>query len=247
MEQDNKEFNIEKKEPELPAPDQEPEAAEIEEPSQVTETEEALEAQEEPVDDIEESLQEEKPEKQEPTKTQKFFQKALIWLIVIVIAFGSGFLLDHFLRYIPLKQDLSEARTEMQAINEDLDEVNNQIEQLRPSLEAANARISSLEEDLEIANARSQLYQVFASVNNARLDLFQEDFDAARIKLAETKQHLEELAPIIEEVDPELSLSLPRRLELIIDGLERDPETASVDLELLNKDLLALESLLFED
>jgi hypothetical protein len=42
-------------------------------------------------------------------------------------------------------------------------------------------------------------------------------------------------------------LSLLRRLELITDGLERDPETASIDLELFTKDLLALETLLFEE
>jgi len=241
MEQNNNETNIEKKEPELPKPDQEPETAEMEE------TEEVLEEMEEPAAESKESIPEEKPEKQESSKTQKFFQKALIWLIVIVIAFGSGFLLDHFLRYIPLKQDLSEARTEMQELGQDLDVLNGQIEQLRPRLEAANARISSLEDDLEMANARSQLYRVLASVNNARLDLFQEDIDAARIDLAETEDYLEDLAPVIEEENPELALSLLRRLELITDGLERDPETASIDLELFTKDLLALEPLLFEE
>lgn len=247
MEQHNQEMNIEKKESELPEPNYESGLTESEESSQMFQNDETAESLEEPVIESDEIPVEEKPEKIEPSKTQKFFQKALIWLIVIVIAFGSGFLLDHFLRYIPLKQDLSEVQSEMQTLNEDLDELDNQIELLRPRLEAANARISSLESDLEMANARSQLYQVFASVNNARLALFQEDFDAARINLAETKQQLEELAPIIKEVNPELSLSLPRRLELIIDGLERDPETASVDLELLNKDLLALESILFEE
>lgn len=261
MEQNKNETSFEKKETALPEPDQQPEASELEapepdqepetsemeEPSQVYETDEVDEELEEPPAEPKEPISEKKPEKHEPSKTQKFFQKAFIWLIVIVIAFGSGFLLDHFLRYIPLKQDLSEARSEMQVINEDLDELNNQIEQLRPQLEAANSRISSLEEDLELANARSQLYRVLALVNNARLDLFQEDFDAARIDLAETREYLEELAPVIEEVDPELALSLIRRLELITDGIDRDPETASIDLELFTKDLLALEPLLFEE
>jgi cell division protein FtsB len=247
MEQDNQEMNIEKKEPELPETDQSPETIEMEESSQVPETDDDLEEPETPSTEPEEIPSDEDLEKQEPSKTQKFFQKALIWLIVIVIAFGSGFLLDHFLRYIPLKQDLSEARAEMQTLNKDLDELGGQIEQLRPRLEAANARISSLEDDVEMANARSQLYRVLASVNNARLDLFQEDIDAARIDLSETEGFLEELAPVIEEEDPELALSLLRRLELITDGLERDPETASIDLELFTKDLLALETLLFEE
>lgn len=261
MEENNKDIKIEKQEPALPETDQVSDTSETEEPSQVIEsdetsesteepspvleTDETSESPEEPALEAKESMPEEKPEKQEPSKTQNFFQKALIWLIVIIIAFGSGFLLDHFLRYIPLKQDLSEARSEMQELDQDLDELGNQIEQLIPELEAANARISSLEEDLEMANARSQLYQVLASVNNARLALFQEDIEAAQTALAETEEQLKELAPVIEGVDPELALSLPRRLELIIDGLERDPETASIDLGLFTKDLLALEPLLF--
>lgn len=230
-----------------------PESAPEEESSETLQMEQSspADAPEEELKTIEEKEPEEGPIKthaeEEPTKTQKFFQKALIWLIVIVIAFGSGFLLDHFLRYIPLKQDLSEVRSEMEMLNEDLDALNGQIEQLRPRLEAANARISSLEDDLEMANARTQLYQVLASVNNARLDIFQEDIEAAQIDLVQTEEHLQELAPVIEKENPELGLSLLRRLELITDGLERDPETASIDLELFTKDLLALETLLFEE
>jgi hypothetical protein len=56
---------------------------------------------------------------------------------------------------------------------------------------------------------------------------------------------LDALGPVIEKVDEELALSMSRRLELIIAGLERDPETAAIDLELFTKDLLALEPLLF--
>ena len=55
------------------------------------------------------------------------------------------------------------------------------------------------------------------------------------------------MQPTIETVDAELALSMPRRLELIIAGLERDPETAAIDLELFTKDLLALEPLLFDE
>ena len=250
MEQNNKETNIEKKDSALPEPEQEQDTTETESPSKVTESGVGLEDSESLPDidaEAKESEPQKKQEKQEPTKTQKFFRKALIWLMIIVIAFGAGFLLDHFLRYVPLRQDLSEARSEMQMLDEDLDELNNQIEQLRPQLEAANARISSLEEDLEMANARALLYRVLASVNNARLDIFQEDLEAAQIDLTQTEEYLQELAPVIEEENPELALSLLRRLELITDGLERDPETASIDLELFTKDLLALESLLFEE
>ncbi len=187
------------------------------------------------------------PEKAQPSRTKIFFRKALIWLLVFIIAFVGGFLLDHFLRYKPLSDDLRQANLEMDDVNQDISEIQAQIEQIQPKMEAANARITTLEDDLEIANARLQFYQVLVDVNNARIALFLENIEEAQTSLNDTKERMEELQPVIEESNPELAMSLPRRLELIIDGLERDPETASIDLELFTKDLLMLEPLLFED
>ena len=189
----------------------------------------------------------EKPEKKEPGKFKKFLNKALIWLAVIVIAFGAGFLLDHFLRYQPLLEDLRQAQADQVLLQEDMDEIQNQIEQITPKLEASNARVASLEEELKMANARLQFYQVLVDVNIAQLKLFMEDIEAAETALADTQISLEKLGPVIEEIDPDLAVSLPRRLELIVAGLARDPETARIDLELFTKDLLALEPLIFED
>jgi len=189
----------------------------------------------------------ETPEKAHLSPVKNFFRKALIWLLVIIIAFVGGFLLDHFLRYKPLSDELRQAQSELDGVKQDISELQGQIEQIQPKMEAANARITTLEDDLEIANARMQFYQVLVDVNNARIALFLENIEEAQTALIDTRKRLEELEPVIEESNPELAMSLPRRLELIIDGLERDPETASIDLELFTKDLLLLEPLLFED
>lgn len=185
--------------------------------------------------------------KPEPSKTRIFFRKALIWLIVILVAFGAGFLLNHFWRYQPLSAALQRVQTEQADLQDDLDELDYLIGQMTPKLEAANATIASLESDLEMANARLEFYKVLVDVSNARLFLFLEKIEDAQIALADTKTSLEALQPTIETVDAELALSMPRRLELIIAGLERDPETAAIDLELFTKDLLALEPLLFDE
>lgn len=218
----------------------------IQEPQSTSLSEQSLEAS--MTDETTKSHEEmppEKPVKTEPNKTRIFFRKALIWFVVIVIVFGAGFLLDHFLRYQPLLEDLQQTQAEQVKLQNDLDELDILIEQMTPKLEAANANIASLEDDLEIANARLQLYKVLVDVSNARLSLFLEDVEEAEIALADTKTSLEALGPAIEKVDAALALSLPRRLELIIAGLERDPVTAAIDLELFTKDLLALEPLLF--
>ncbi|MDY6845686.1 MAG: hypothetical protein SVP52_00940 [Chloroflexota bacterium] len=247
MNQENDEFKIEE---ENPIPEEQPEAASIPE---TLETEEIPEPVGTPGVVEKPKIKEpppekpEKPEKSEPSKFKNFLNKALIWLAVIVIAFGAGFLLDHFLRYQPLQEDLRQAQADQALLQEDLDEIQNQIGQITPKLEAANARVSSLEEELKMANARLEFYQVLVDVNNAQLKLFLEDTEAAETALADTQLSLEKLGPVIEEIDPELAVSLPSRLELITAGLARDPETARIDLELFTKDLLALEPLLFEE
>lgn len=228
-------------------PEEQPEASPISEVPEIGESPEPVETSkvvEQPK--LKEPLPE-KPEKSKQSKNKKFFNKVLIWLAVIVIAFGAGFLLDHFLRYQPLLADLRQAQADQVLLQEDLDEIQNEIEQITPQLEASNARVTSLEEELKMANARLQFYQVLVDVSNAQLKLFLEDIEAAETALTDTQISLEKLGPVIEEIDPDLAVSLPRRLELITAGLARDPETARIDLELFTKDLLALEPLLFED
>jgi len=237
MEQKNDKIKIIESQPALP---------ETPDPVQTTEALGIPETLEKPAPEPKD-IQPEIPEKIEPSPMKKFFRKALIWLIVIIIAFVGGFLLDHFLRYKPLSDDLQQAQSDLEDVKQDISDLQGQITQLQPKIEAANARIATLEDDLEIANARLQFYQVLVDVNNARIALFLENIEEAQTALVNTTEHLEELKPVIEEDNPELAMSLPRRLELIIDGLERDPETASIDLELFTKDLLLLEPLLSED
>jgi hypothetical protein len=228
----NEEINLEGPEP-SPAPKQPEHVQPAEEPQ--------------PAESVEKRKKEalEQLTKSEPSKTKKFFQKALIWLVVIVVAFGAGFLLDHFLRYQPAAESLRQTQAELVNLQDDLAAAESKVEQMTPKLEAANAKIATLEDDLEMANARVQLYKILVDVTNARLSLFLEDIEGAQSALDETKMGLDALGPVIEKVDEELALSMSRRLELIIAGLERDPETAGIDLELFTKDLLALEPLLF--
>jgi len=185
------------------------------------------------------------PEKEPPGKLKKFFQKALIWLIVIVVAFAAGFLLDHFLRYRPLSEKYVAVQSELEQAEADVNELQLEKNSLLFDIGVAYDDNSTLQKELDETNARLKFYQVLVDVNKARIELFLEDTDAAQTALTDTKERLEELLPVITEIDPELALSLPRRLDLIISGLERDPEAGKIDLELFTKDLLILELDLF--
>jgi len=204
-----------------------------------------------PVNSLEETIDETppsnevEPEKEPPGKLKKFFQKAFIWLIVIVVAFAAGFLLDHFLRYRPLSEKYVAVQSDLEQAKADVNELQMEKNRLLFDIGVAYDDNSTLQKELDETNARLKFYQVLVDVNKARIELFLEDTDAAQAALTDTKERLEELLPVITEIDPELALSLPRRLDLIISGLERDPEAGKIDLELFTKDLLILELDLF--
>jgi hypothetical protein len=108
-------------------------------------------------------------------------------------------------------------------------------------------RYKPLQDELKTATAHVELLQVLVDVNNARLALFLDDVVGAKAALLDTQQRLDTLLPLIAIFDTNLAQSMPKRLSLIRSGLERDTETAKIDLELFTKDLLAIEGALFHN
>jgi hypothetical protein len=106
-------------------------------------------------------------------------------------------------------------------------------------------RYKPLQDELDTTTAHVELLQVLVDVSNARLALSSNDVEGAKAALSNTQQRLDNLVPRIAVFDTNLSQSMPQRLSLIVSDLERDPETAKIDLELLNKDLLEIEAALF--
>jgi uncharacterized phage infection (PIP) family protein YhgE len=192
--------------------------------------------------------------KAKPGRLQLFFRKALIWLVVVAVVFLAGMIADHFLRYRPLSESLAHTQTELNQANQAISDLQAKLEKLNTTTQEANDRVASLEdgrktlqEELDTTTAHLELLQVLVDINNARLALFLDDMEGAKAALANTSQKLDNLTPRITEFDPNLAQSMPQRLSLIITGLERDPETAKIDLELLTKNLLDIEAALFAD
>jgi len=196
------------------------------------------------------------PEKdnKQPGGLQRFFRKGLIWLVVIVIAFSVGMAADHFLRYKPLSDTHDETRAELDQARQDLSDMQSEIDNLNRLNQKAGENIAELEtenielqDEIETTITHLRLFQVLVDVSNARVALFRENVVEAKATLVNTQQRLEELLPRIAEFDPALAEDMPQRLNLIISGLDRDTETALIDLELITSDLLDIEEVVFGD
>ncbi|MHC4433345.1 MAG: hypothetical protein ACYTBS_16020 [Planctomycetota bacterium] len=193
-----------------------------------------------------------KAEKLQPSRLQRVFRKALVWLAVIAITFLAGIITDHYVRYEPLSKTLTETQTALDQANQEIGSLQARTESLNTTIREAEDKIAALEgekkiiqDELDIATAHLNLLQVLVDVSNARISLFLKDVEGAEAVLVDTPQRLDDLLPRIAEFDTDLAQSMPQRLSLIVSGIKRDTETAKIDLELFTKDLLEMEAALF--
>jgi chromosome segregation ATPase len=194
----------------------------------------------------------EKEKKTKPGRFQRILRTVLIWLVVLALLFMAGVITDENLRYKPLADTASKAQSELDQAHQELSNLQAEADRLNATNQAANDQISSLEgankklqNELDTANAHLALLQELVDVTDARLALSLNDVAGAKAALVDLPQLLDNLLPFITEFDPNLAKSMPQRLDLIINGLDRDIETAKIDLELFSKDLLEVEAAIF--
>ncbi|MBT3239868.1 MAG: hypothetical protein HON98_04785 [Chloroflexi bacterium] len=168
-----------------------------------------------------------KKEKLPPTKFQKNLRKALIWAVGILAIFLAGVITNQVMRYKPFEATVAENEILVQ--------------------EAHEEEIIELQHEIGGLTSHRNFLNVLVDVNNARIALFLKDIDGAKIDLLNTQESLSDIHADIARYDSTLAESMSKRLSLIISGLERDSETAIIDLDLLTKDLLEIESVLFDD
>ncbi|MGD2027680.1 MAG: hypothetical protein PVI99_07675 [Anaerolineales bacterium] len=185
-------------------------------------------------DQMEDAYAEIEQEK-EPTKFQIFLRKALIWLGVGAVMFFAGFLTFYFTLYQPKADALEETEAQLAQAEEDL-------QSLQTDMDNANRRI----ENLQSADEHRALLEVVVDIYAARLALTQEDTVAAKSTLSNTDEILDDVLDDISAFDAALAKTLPQRLNLIVTNIDRDPEKAIADCDLMIDDLFEVEIALYQ-
>ncbi len=186
-----------------------------------------------------------KPEKPPLSRFRRLWRATLITLVVIAAIFLAGVLTYHFTRYAPLNETLRQTQSELAKANQTLGEMEARLADAEKRAAALESDNQTLKSERDAARTHLELLRVLVEVDNARLALFQGDAEGAKAALTNTPDRLKTLGPKIAEFDAGLAQSMPQRLSLIISGLDRDVETAKIDLELFTKDLLGVEARLF--
>ncbi len=105
--------------------------------------------------------------------------------------------------------------------------------------------LAQTQADLDQANLHIELLQALVEIKTAHLELASGNVAGAKSALLNTAARLETLKPAVESVDATLAANMRTRLEMILSGMDGDPQTAQADLGLLAQNLLSVETLLF--
>jgi len=174
------------------------------------------------------------PKKKELTKARRVWRSFLLWLTLIALSFLAGVLTLNYIRLQPTIKELTQAYQTIAGLED-------QVSTLTSQLNLANTKADSLQG----AETHRDFLQVQLDISSARLALANGDVSAARAALSTTTQRLEDLVPEIQKVDAGLAESLPKRLSLVVSGLEDNLPNASVDLGLLGSDLQDLVNIIY--
>ncbi len=181
----------------------------------------------------------------EPSKFRVFMRKALIWLVVIAVAFLAGVLVFYMALYKPLDRTYIETSNNLVQSNQTIAELQIKNNALEIQATGLDKEKTVLQSALDQVNNHLVLLSVMEDVSEARLALMNNDVPGAKIALEKTPTRLDSLAPVFSSVDPTLASSLDQRLSLALSGMDKDLETAKVDLQLLSKSLMDIEFALF--
>jgi hypothetical protein len=180
-----------------------------------------------------------------PSRFRVFMRKALIWLAVIVVAFLAGVLVFYMALYKPLDRTYIETSNNLVQSNQTIAELQIKNNALVIQATGLDKEKTVLQSALDQADNQLILLSVMEDVSEGRLALMNNDVPGAKIALEKTSTSLESLAPVFSTVDATLASSLDQRLSLALSGMDKDMETAKVDLQLLSKSLKDIELVLF--
>ena len=124
------------------------------------------------------------------TQPQKSMRGTLRWLLAVLLAFGMGALLIAIAFYLPGRQGLVKANTDLELASATITSQTDQI----TTLQAGN---ESLQKDLDSARLHSYLLKALAGVQGASLAVAANDYAGARLSLVQASDSLDILSGLM--------------------------------------------------
>ena len=176
---------------------------------------------------------------------QKILAPVVRWTVLIVVVFGLGVLATMLLRVRPQKAEIELLRQDAVQAAQTLETLEGLVSDQSKELARLEEENASLADQVDEGKLQLQILQALADVTRAEVALYEEDFTTARAALAGTEEKLEAIKDNLPAEDHATVDNMRTRLSIVLSELDDDPETALIDLGVLDASLSALERSLF--
>jgi hypothetical protein len=175
------------------------------------------------------------------SKLQSFLRRLIRWAAGILIIFGLGLIAGIYMFYKPAIQ---EAERKINIIEVDLNSAIEENEGLKSQI-ATLQPYKSRNDGLLVEQSNLLLHIAIldarVDVADALLAIDQEDIVQAKVILNQTEIALDHINDLIAQDLKDAVTDMKTRLDLILSEIDRDHQTAQIDLGTLEEDLLHLE------
>jgi hypothetical protein len=169
---------------------------------------------------------------------KKSLRGTLRWVLVVLLAFGLGALLIALVLYIPTRQDLVKANTDLDHANAT---VTGQTDQIT-TLQTGN---TTLQKDLDSAKLHSYVLKALSGVRGASQAVAAGDYAGARLSLIQASDALNILSGLLGTDQKDVLIAMQQSAAQALTKVKANLASAQPDLDQLTNNLVQLEDNLF--
>ncbi len=167
---------------------------------------------------------------------QKSTRGALRWVLWVLVVFGLGALLIVFTLFVPARQKLDKANTDLEHANATVTGQTNQLTTLQTSNE-------TLQKDLDAATLHMYLFKALSGVRGASLSVAADDYAGARLSLIQASEALDLLSSLLTGTDQkDVLTAMQQSVAQALTDVDTDLKAAQPELDQLTKNLVQLEA-----
>jgi peptidoglycan hydrolase CwlO-like protein len=172
------------------------------------------------------------------TRLQKFMSGALRWVLVAVLAFGVGALIITFMLYVPTRQKLDKANTDLENATVTITGQTDQITTLQKSSEG-------LQKNLDSTTLHMYVLKALSGVRGASLAVTADDYAGARLSLIQASEAIDTLSGLLGPDQKDVLTAMQQSAAQTLTDVQNDLKSAQPELDQLIKNLVQLEANLF--
>lgn len=172
------------------------------------------------------------------TRPKKFMRGALRWVLVAVLAFGVGALIITFILYVPTRQKLDKATSNLEQANATITAETDQITTLQTGNE-------TLQKELDSTTLHMYVLEALSGVRGASLAVAAVDYAGARLSLIQASEALDTLSGLLGTDQKDILSAMQQSAVQALADVQNELKSAQPELDQLTKNLVQLEDNLF--